>query len=91
MQATEHTNRPRFQLPRLVGQLVSATVALLPGALAAGRYLAAPEPYVVGHSLQQVQHALDVQLKGVSAQKVVVSRATERQLSNPQGQRRLSC
>jgi len=45
----------------------------LPAALAEGRYLAAPEPRVVGHSLGDVQHALDVQRKGVSAQKVVVS------------------
>jgi len=45
----------------------------LPAALAEGRYVAAPEPTVVGHSLRDVQHALDVQRKGVSAQKVVVS------------------
>ncbi len=45
----------------------------LPAALAEGRYVAAPEPAVVGHSLGDVQHALDVQRKGVSAQKVVIS------------------
>ncbi len=45
----------------------------LPAALAEGRYVAAPEPSVVGHSLRDVQHALDVQRKGVSAQKIVVS------------------
>ena len=45
----------------------------LPAALAEGRYRAAPEPYVVGHGLQDVQHALDVQANGVSARKVVVS------------------
>ncbi len=97
--------RPRFGLPRLVVQLVSATVSLqlrtrprgigsnfvfgttlktnevstaiyqdfLPSALAEGRYRAAPPPSVVGHGLGDVQHALDVQLKGVSAKKVVVS------------------
>ncbi len=45
----------------------------LPSALAEGRYLAAPPPYVVGHGLDQIQHALDIQVKGVSAKKVVVS------------------
>ncbi len=45
----------------------------LPAALAQGRYLAAPEPSVVGHGLSDVQHALDIQRKGVSAQKIVVS------------------
>jgi len=45
----------------------------LPCALAEGRYVTAPEPYVVGHGLEQVQHALDVQRNGVSAKKVVVS------------------
>ncbi len=47
----------------------------LPAALADGRYRAAPKPAVVGHSLDDIQHALDVQRKGVSAQKVVVSLA----------------
>ena len=45
----------------------------LPAALAQGRYLAAPEPSVVGHGLSDVQHALDIQRKGVSARKIVVS------------------
>jgi len=45
----------------------------LPSALAEGRYLAAPVPSVVGHSLTDIQRALDIQRKGVSAQKVVVS------------------
>ncbi|KAF2746789.1 zinc-binding dehydrogenase [Sporormia fimetaria CBS 119925] len=44
----------------------------LPEALAAGRYTAAPEPNVVGEGLESVQGALDVILKGVSVQKVVV-------------------
>ncbi len=47
----------------------------LPSALAEGRYTAAPEPSVVGHGLRDVQNALDIQRKGVSAQKVVVSLA----------------
>jgi NADPH:quinone reductase-like Zn-dependent oxidoreductase len=47
----------------------------LPGALAAGRYQAVPKPSVVGHGLADLQHALDVQRKGVSAAKVVVTLA----------------
>lgn len=45
----------------------------LPAALADGRYLAVPKPMVVGHGVQDIQHAMDVQLKGVSAAKVVVT------------------
>ncbi len=45
----------------------------LPTALAEGRYHAAPEPMVAGHGLQEIQHALDIQRKGVSAAKVVVT------------------
>jgi hypothetical protein len=45
----------------------------VPAALAVGRYQAAPEPRVVGHGLQHIQAALDAQLKGVSAAKIVVS------------------
>lgn len=45
----------------------------LPGALAEGRYIAAPEPLIVGQGLAEVPAALDVQKRGVSARKVVVS------------------
>jgi len=45
----------------------------LPKALAEGRYVAAPEPYVVGTGLESVQTGFDAQRKGVSAKKVVVS------------------
>ena len=45
----------------------------LPSALAEGRYTAAPEPSVVGKRLEHVQAAFDIQRKGVSAKKVVVS------------------
>ena len=45
----------------------------LPAALADGRYLAAPKPSVVGHGVGDFQQAMDIQLKGVSAAKVVVS------------------
>jgi NADPH:quinone reductase-like Zn-dependent oxidoreductase len=45
----------------------------LPKALADGRYVAAPEPYVVGKGLDHVQAGFDAHMKGVSAKKVVVS------------------
>ncbi len=47
--------------------------AFLPQALAEGRYVAAPEPQVVGTGLASIQTGLDVQRAGVSAKKVVVS------------------
>ncbi|MEY9846318.1 NADPH:quinone reductase-like Zn-dependent oxidoreductase [Streptacidiphilus sp. BW17] len=45
----------------------------LPTALAGGHYRAVPEPTVAGHGLSDIQHALDVQRKGVSAAKIVVT------------------
>ena len=45
----------------------------LPQALADGRYVAAPDSLVVGRGLDRIQAALDIQKKGVSAKKVVVS------------------
>ena len=45
----------------------------LPQALAEGRYVAAPEPAVVGKGLEYVQTGFDIQKQGVSAKKVVVS------------------
>ena len=45
----------------------------LPDALAEGRYRAVPEPSVVGHGVQDFQQAMDIQQKGVSAAKVVVT------------------
>ncbi|KAK4693757.1 formyltetrahydrofolate deformylase, partial [Lecanoromycetidae sp. Uapishka_2] len=45
----------------------------LPRALAEGTYIAAPDPQVVGKGLEYVQVGLDLQKKGVSAKKVVVS------------------
>ena len=35
--------------------------------------VAAPKPSVVGHGVQDFQRAMDVQLKGVSAAKIVVT------------------
>ncbi|EKV06851.1 Zinc-binding oxidoreductase, putative [Penicillium digitatum] len=48
-------------------------VDFLPTALARGLYMAAPEPQVVGHGLDSIQQALEIQKKGVSAKKVVVN------------------
>jgi NADPH:quinone reductase-like Zn-dependent oxidoreductase len=45
----------------------------LPYALADGSFVAAPEPVVVGKGLEFVQVGLDLQKKGLSAKKVVVS------------------
>ncbi|KAL9612630.1 MAG: hypothetical protein Q9167_002800 [Letrouitia subvulpina] len=45
----------------------------LPAALREGKYQAAPEPMVVGKGLEQVQEAMDLNMKGVSAKKLVVS------------------
>jgi hypothetical protein len=54
-----------------VGEAVYAKY--LPEALASGKFRAAPEPLVVGEGLDAIQGALDMQKKGVSAKKVVVS------------------
>lgn len=45
----------------------------LPSALAEGRDVAAPKPDVVGHGVHEFQRAMDIQLKGVSAAKIVVT------------------
>lgn len=45
----------------------------LPQALVENRYVAVPEPYVIGHGLGDIQAGMDAQRKGVSAKKVVIS------------------
>ena len=55
-----------------VGPLIFET--FLPAALAERRYLAVPEPDVVGHGLEALQRGFEVQQRGVSARKVVISR-----------------
>jgi hypothetical protein len=45
----------------------------LPTALAERKFVAAPEPYVVGEGLESIQTGLDALRKGVSAKKVVVT------------------
>lgn len=48
-------------------------VDFLPKALAEGAYIAAPDPHVVGKGLEYIQAGYDLQRKGVSAKKVVIS------------------
>ena len=48
-------------------------VDFLPQVLAEGKYIAAPDPHVVGKGLESIQVGCDVLKKGVSAKKVVVS------------------
>ena len=48
-------------------------VDFLPRALAEGAYVAAPEPQVVGKGLEYIQAGYDLQRKGVSAKKIVIS------------------
>jgi NADPH:quinone reductase-like Zn-dependent oxidoreductase len=45
----------------------------LPAALVEGSYTATPKPTVVGHTVGDFQHAMDLQRAGVSATKLVVS------------------
>lgn len=45
----------------------------LPGALASGKYIAAPASEIIGKGLEHVQAGLDAQKAGVSARKIVVT------------------
>lgn len=45
----------------------------VPKALESGVLKAKPDPLVVGHGLNKIQEAMDIQKKGVSAQKIVVT------------------
>ncbi|KAK7900301.1 hypothetical protein LTR67_004047 [Exophiala xenobiotica] len=45
----------------------------LPKALAEKTFVPAPDPEVVGHGLENVQKAMDIQSKGISAKKIVVT------------------
>ena len=54
-----------------VGKAVYAD--FLPKALKAGTFVPAPEPLIAGKGLESVQEAVDLQKKGVSAAKIVVS------------------
>lgn len=46
---------------------------ILSQALSEGRYVAAPEPTIVGKGLEGIQKGLDTLKKGVSAQKTVIT------------------
>ncbi len=72
---TRHIHTKHIFGTTLKGNEVSKVIYedFLPSALADGRYVAAPEPYVVGIGLEYVQAGFDAQLKGVSAKKVIVS------------------
>ncbi|KAH8686151.1 putative alcohol dehydrogenase [Tricladium varicosporioides] len=54
-----------------VGKAVFAD--FLPEALEKGTFVAAPEAMIIGRGLEKIQEACDIQRKGVSAKKVVVS------------------
>jgi len=45
----------------------------LPAALKSGEFKAKPEPMVAGHGLESIQSGFVVQMKGVSAAKVVIT------------------
>lgn len=45
----------------------------VPKALASGQLQAKPDPVVVGHGLDKIQRAFDVQKAGVSGKKIVVT------------------
>lgn len=45
----------------------------IPEALENGSFQAKPDPSVSGHGLDDVQSAMDLQRRGVSAKKIVVS------------------
>jgi hypothetical protein len=45
----------------------------LPKSLAEGKYVAAPDPELVGKGLEYIQAGFELQKKGMSAKKVVVS------------------
>ncbi|OTA64250.1 GroES-like protein [Hypoxylon sp. EC38] len=44
----------------------------LPRALSEGKFVPAPDPVVVGEGLDRIQEAMNIQMRGVSAQKIVV-------------------
>jgi len=72
---TRHIRTKSIFGSTLKGNEVSTVIYedFLPAALAEGRYVAAPEPSVVGKGLEYIQAGLELQRAGVSARKVVVS------------------
>ena len=49
----------------------------LPEALAEGKFQAKPDPFVMKGGLERVQEGIDLQRKGVSAQKIVIEISQE--------------
>ncbi|CAI7662623.1 unnamed protein product [Penicillium glandicola] len=49
----------------------------LPEALASGKFLAKPDPWIIEGGLERVQDGMDLQKKGVSAKKIVIEVARE--------------
>jgi hypothetical protein len=56
-----------------LGDLMFSRIKNLSNALAAGSFRPAPPPKVVGASLHDIQAALDIQRRGVSAAKIAVA------------------
>ncbi len=71
----EGVTMKQMQAPSIRGNHVAKAIweDFLPRALEAGTFAPAPEPLVVGHGLEKIQEAVDVQMKGTSARKVVVT------------------
>jgi hypothetical protein len=55
------------------GPMAKLYTEYLPSALAQRQYIPAADPLVVGKGLDELQNAFEIQKKGVSAKKVVVS------------------
>jgi NADPH:quinone reductase-like Zn-dependent oxidoreductase len=72
---TEGVGMKKIYAPAIFGTPVAPAVweAYLPAALASGSFVSAVAPVVAGTGLEHVQTAIDLQRKGTSAQKVVVS------------------
>jgi hypothetical protein len=59
-------------VPRDTELIHTIMAEFLQKALAAGEYIAAPDPHIVGNGLKNIQAALDFLKEGVSAKKAVV-------------------
>lgn len=49
----------------------------IPEALAAGKYQAKPDPFIITGGLEKVQDGIDLLRKGVSAKKIVIELSRE--------------
>jgi NADPH:quinone reductase-like Zn-dependent oxidoreductase len=55
------------------GHMAQVFREYLPRALAERQFVPAPDPVVMGKGLDIIQKAIDIQIKGVSAQKIIIS------------------